>query len=93
MEVGFAVPRSDLAWKHSIHVGAGVVDGDYRGPVGVILFNHSNDSFEVKASDQIAQLILQEIDMPGVLKVEKLSKNAVLPLRASPLAAGYDLSR
>ncbi|EEF52557.1 deoxyuridine 5'-triphosphate nucleotidohydrolase, putative [Ricinus communis] len=28
-------PRSGLAWKHSIDVGAGVIDADYRGPVGV----------------------------------------------------------
>ncbi|KAL8216104.1 hypothetical protein R6Q57_022941, partial [Mikania cordata] len=42
-------PRSGLAWKHSIDVGAGVVmDADYRGPVGVILFNHSKACFEVK---------------------------------------------
>nr|GFA86721.1 deoxyuridine 5'-triphosphate nucleotidohydrolase [Tanacetum cinerariifolium] len=29
-------PRSGLAWKHSIDIGAGVTDADYRGPVGVI---------------------------------------------------------
>jgi dUTPase len=39
-------PRSGLAWKHSIDVGAGVVDEDYRGPVGVILFNHGDKDFE-----------------------------------------------
>jgi dUTP pyrophosphatase len=33
-------PRSGLAWKNSINVGAGVVDEDYRGEVCVILFNH-----------------------------------------------------
>ncbi|KAL4369797.1 hypothetical protein AHAS_Ahas06G0001700 [Arachis hypogaea] len=32
-------PRSELALKHSIDVGAEVIDTDYRGPVGVILFN------------------------------------------------------
>ncbi len=64
-------PRSGLAWKHSIDVGAGmslrayldvtvlntasaspracetgVIDSDYRGNVGVILFNHSDQDFE-----------------------------------------------
>ena len=29
-------PRSGLAWKHSIDVGAGVIDADYRGHIGVI---------------------------------------------------------
>ncbi|KAL8501232.1 hypothetical protein ACS0TY_020692 [Phlomoides rotata] len=52
-------PRSGLALKHSIDVGAGVVvDADYRGPVGVILFNHSDVDFEVKHGDRIAQLII-----------------------------------
>ncbi|KAF6175268.1 hypothetical protein GIB67_030486 [Kingdonia uniflora] len=40
-------PRSGLTWKHSIDVGAGVIDADYRGPVGVILFNHSDVDFEI----------------------------------------------
>lgn len=38
--------RSGLAVKHGIDVGAGVIDCDYRGPVKVLLFNHSDDDFE-----------------------------------------------
>lgn len=38
-------PRSGLAVKHFIDTGAGVVDEDYRGEVGVVLFNHSNVDF------------------------------------------------
>ena len=37
---GRIAPRSGLAWKNSINVGAGVIDEDYRGEVCVILFNH-----------------------------------------------------
>lgn len=44
-------PRSGLAWKHFIDTGAGVVDYDYRGNVGVILFNHGEKDFEVKKGD------------------------------------------
>ncbi|XP_009790306.1 deoxyuridine 5'-triphosphate nucleotidohydrolase [Nicotiana tabacum] len=65
-------PRSGLAWKHSIDVGAGVIDADYRGPVGVILFNHSDVDFEVKAGDRIAQLIIQKIMTPDVEEVDDL---------------------
>ena len=39
-------PRSGLAVKHFIDTGAGVVDEDYRGAVGVILFNHSQEDFK-----------------------------------------------
>ncbi|CAI9771435.1 unnamed protein product [Fraxinus pennsylvanica] len=65
-------PRSGLAWKHSIDVGAGVIDADYRGPVGVILFNHSDVDFEVKTGDRIAQLIIQKIETPEVTEVADL---------------------
>ncbi|XP_076882000.1 deoxyuridine 5'-triphosphate nucleotidohydrolase-like [Bidens hawaiensis] len=65
-------PRSGLAWKHSIDVGAGVIDADYRGPVGVILFNYSDVDFEVKAGDRIAQLIIEKIITPEVVEVDDL---------------------
>lgn len=40
-------PRSGLAWKNSINVGAGVIDEDYRGQVGVVLFNHGPEDFKI----------------------------------------------
>ncbi|EPS71214.1 hypothetical protein M569_03547, partial [Genlisea aurea] len=65
-------PRSGLALKHSIDVGAGVVDADYRGPLGVILFNHSDSDFQVKAGDRIAQMIIEKIVTPEVTEVDDL---------------------
>ncbi|XWS25747.1 hypothetical protein CRYUN_Cryun27aG0094300 [Craigia yunnanensis] len=65
-------PRSGLAWKHIIDVGAGVIDADYRGPLVVILFNHSDVDFEVKVGDRIAQLIIEKIMTPDVLEVADL---------------------
>merc|ERR1712151_948142 len=65
-------PRSGLAAKRMIHVGAGVVDADYRGEVGVILFNHGPEPFEVKKSDRIAQLILEKIAMVPCNEVDAL---------------------
>ena len=44
---GRVAPRSGLAVKHFIDVGAGVVDEDYRGKLGVVLFNHGPEDFEV----------------------------------------------
>ena len=69
---GRIAPRSGLALKHHIDVGAGVIDPDYRGPVGVILFNHGPEDFHVKQGDRIAQLILEQISTPPVVEVDDL---------------------
>ena len=65
-------PRSGLAVKHFIDTGAGVVDEDYRGEVGVILFNHGDADFVVAPGDRVAQLILERIVTPAVEEVEDL---------------------
>jgi dUTP pyrophosphatase len=58
---GRVAPRSGLAYKHGIDTLAGVIDADYRGPVGVILANLSDVDFEVKVGDRIAQLIVEKV--------------------------------
>ena len=69
---GRVAPRSGLALKKGIDVGAGVCDADYRGEICVILFNHSDEDFEVNEGDRIAQLILERISTPSVRIVEDL---------------------
>jgi len=65
--------RSGLAIKKGIDVGAGVIDADYRGPVGVIVFNLDSEvAFDVQKGDRIAQLILEKISMVGLKEVEEL---------------------
>ena len=57
---GRIAPRSGLAYKNGIDVLAGVIDSDYRGDIGVILYNtDANIDFEVKAGDKIAQIIIE----------------------------------
>jgi len=65
-------PRSGLAAKKMIQAGAGVVDYDYRGEVGVVLFNHGTEDFEVKVGDRVAQLILEQISMCLCEEVQEL---------------------
>lgn len=61
-------PRSGNALKKGIETGAGVIDADYRGELGVLLFNLSNEDASFKANDKIAQLILERI--PDELTVD-----------------------
>ncbi|KAI7202819.1 hypothetical protein KC316_g1640 [Hortaea werneckii] len=53
---GRVAPRSGLASKHSIDVGAGVIDADYRGPLKVLLFNFSDTDFKVAVGERIYTL-------------------------------------
>ncbi|KAK0605557.1 hypothetical protein LWI29_028106 [Acer saccharum] len=70
--------RQSLFLSVDIWVGTEefVIDGDYRRPVGVVLFNHSDIDFEVNHGDMIAQLILQKITTPEVPEVEDLDSTA-----------------
>jgi len=65
---GRIAPRSGLALKKHIDVGAGVVDSDYRGNVGVVLFNFGTEDFPVSHGDRIAQLILERISSAPVVE-------------------------
>lgn len=69
---GRIAPRSGLACKKFIDVGAGVVDADYRGEVRVLLFNFGDEDFEILEGDRIAQIILEQIAMVEVEEVEEL---------------------
>lgn len=71
---GRVAPRSGLAHKNFIDVGAGVIDRDYRGNVGVILFNFGKDVFRVKKGDRIAQLICEKISYPRLEECTTLTE-------------------
>lgn len=71
---GRVAPRSGLAWKHGLDVGAGVIDPDYRGNVGVVLFNLSDVDYNVKKGDRIAQLVLEKFVAAKVQPVQELEE-------------------
>lgn len=58
---GRVAPRSGLAAKHGIDTMAGVIDADYRGQVGVLLANLSDEDFVINEGDRIAQLIIEKV--------------------------------
>ena len=71
---GRIAPRSGLAVKKGLDVGAGVCDSDFRGEIKVLLFNHSDDGYLVKKSDRIAQLIITPYVHTSVTQVDVLDE-------------------
>jgi len=69
-------PRSGLAMKHGITVlnTPGTIDADYRGEVGVILVNLSNEAFSIEPGERIAQMVIARHEQPEVVEVTELSE-------------------
>ena len=67
--LGQIMPRSGLATKHSIDIGGGVIDNDYRGDIQVIMINNQNKAFHINVGDKIAQLVFQVVRLPYQLNV------------------------
>jgi dUTP pyrophosphatase len=72
---GQIAPRSGLAVKYGIQVGAGVIDEDYRGNVGVVLFNVSDKPFVYQKGDRVAQLIVKSYESPTIQQVDQLDES------------------
>lgn len=67
-------PRSGLALKHGVTVlnSPGTIDADYRGEVGVILVNLSNEPFTVNPGERIAQMVVAKFQQEELVEVAKL---------------------
>lgn len=67
-------PRSGLALKHGIGMlnGPGTIDADYRGEIGVILFNFSDRPFPVRRGDRVAQMVFLKVEKARFTAVEVL---------------------
>ena len=79
LPIGFEAqvrPRSGLAAKKGITVlnSPGTIDADYRGEIGVILVNLSNEEFLIKDGERIAQLVIAKHERITWEKVETLSE-------------------
>jgi dUTP pyrophosphatase len=69
-------PRSGLAAKFGITVlnAPGTIDADYRGEIGVILVNLSNEEFTIQPGERIAQLVLARYEQIEWQITERLSE-------------------
>jgi dUTP pyrophosphatase len=71
-------PRSGLAAKKGITVlnAPGTIDADYRGEIGVILVNLSDEAFEINNGERIAQLVITKHERAEWMEVNELSETA-----------------
>ncbi len=71
-------PRSGLAAKKGITVlnAPGTIDADYRGEIGVILVNLSNDDFTVENGERVAQLVIAKHERAEWIEVTELSETS-----------------
>lgn len=81
LPIGFEAqvrPRSGLAFKKGITVlnSPGTVDADYRGEIGVILVNLSNEEFVIENGERIAQLVIAKHERVDWLEVTELSETS-----------------
>ena len=68
-------PRSGLAYKKGITVlnSPGTIDADYRGEIGVILVNLSNEDFTIENGERVAQMVIAQHEQAEWNLVEELS--------------------
>ncbi len=71
-------PRSGLAAKKGVTVlnSPGTIDADYRGEIGVILVNLSNEPFTIESGERIAQLVIAKHERAEWLEVEVLTETS-----------------
>jgi len=81
LPIGFEAqvrPRSGLAAKKGVTVlnAPGTIDADYRGEIGVILVNISNEDFVIENGERIAQLVIAKHERAEWISVEELSETS-----------------
>ena len=81
LPIGFEAqvrPRSGLAAKKGISVlnAPGTVDADYRGEIGVILVNLSNEDFTIENGERVAQLVIAKHERVEWVEVKTLSETS-----------------
>ena len=81
LEKGYEIqvrPRSGLALKKGITVlnSPGTIDADYRGEIGVVLINLSNDDFTINSGDRIAQLVVSKHEQPNLEQTDSLDSTS-----------------
>jgi dUTP pyrophosphatase len=67
-------PRSGLGVKYDIVSLLGTIDSEYRGEIGIKLFNFSYKPFVVRPYERICQLVIQKVELPEIEVVDELKQ-------------------
>lgn len=69
-------PRSGLALKKGVTVlnTPGTIDADYRGEIGIILINLSQEDFVIQDGERIAQMVIARHEQPQLIQVDVLDE-------------------
>jgi dUTP pyrophosphatase len=73
---GKICPRSGLAVKQGIDVGAGIIDSGYHNEIRVLLFNFGQNNFIINDGDRIAQLIIMKHEVVDFTPVAEFSSSS-----------------
>jgi dUTP pyrophosphatase len=75
---GIIIPRSGLGAKKGLVCGnlTGLIDSDYQGPLGISLWNRSNENIEITPGDRVAQLVVIRVNQVQLEQVEEFNLSA-----------------
>ena len=71
---GRIAPRSGLAMKLGLDVLSGVIDSDYRGEIGCLLYNTGDEPIHLPAQTKMCQLIIEKIELPTAVWSDELNE-------------------
>ena len=71
---GHIKDRSGLAFKHGLHVLAGVIDENYRDEIGVVLVNLGKNNYKLTKNERVAQMIIKRYEKVDIEYVDELDK-------------------
>jgi dUTP pyrophosphatase len=71
---GRIAPRSGLAMQTGLDVLSGVIDADYRGEIGCLLYNTGDETIVLPAQSKICQLIIEKIITPEAVWADEIDE-------------------
>lgn len=67
--------RGGMAFKHGLKTMAGVIDSNYRGEWMIVIFNTTDQDYQIKKGDRIAQVLIQKIETLPIEIVAELPES------------------